>query len=57
MKSKNQKTTEQLIVEFISKGGVIKICQPKASPVRRKNLRPVITREMLMEAIRSGRAA
>lgn len=57
MKSHGQKSTEQLIAEFIAKGGVIKICRPKRAPVRRKNSKQSVSIEIVRDAIRSSRAA
>lgn len=57
MKFQSQKSNDQLITEFVAKGGVIKICSPKRAPVRRKKSKPVVTIEILRDAIRSSRAA
>jgi len=57
MDSQSQKVMDQLIADFISKGGVIQICRPKLAPVRRKKTKPVLTIEILREAIRPSRAA
>lgn len=57
MDSQSQKVMDQLIAEFISRGGVIQICRPKCAPVRRKKSKPVLTVEILREAIRPSRAA
>lgn len=39
MKSQNEKPTEQLIAEFVARGGIIKICKPKLAPKKRSQTR------------------
>lgn len=39
MRYQNEKTTEQLIQEFIANGGKITICKPKLAPKKRGSRR------------------
>jgi len=51
MKSQNEKSTQQLINEYIALGGVKTICKPKIAPKHRHSKRKVLTRDQMKSAI------